>query len=157
MVEVILHTITTTINTFGQLSSSEISSCYSLFEMTFSTPEMPILKIAIVVKGFKWFAFELFTLSDKGFSHLAKIFLLWLSCSFTTFGKVWQRVWKSFLFVCFVFFYFFFFENLFRKKKSLKTKKYDFVQLRNVGNHFWSQRNLTQFFKNDLKIIKREC
>lgn len=79
--------------------------------------------------------------------------------AFSFFHHFWKSLAKGLekFFIClFCFFLFFFFENLFRKKKNLKTKKYDFVQLRNVGNHFWSQRNLTQFFKNDLKIIKRE-
>lgn len=84
-VEVIPHTITTTINTFGCLSNSQISSCYSLSKMTLSTPEIPILKIAIRVKELKWFTFEFFLLSDKGFSSSKFVFAMAFG-PFSTFG-----------------------------------------------------------------------
>lgn len=97
-VEVILHTITTTINTFTCLSNSQISSCYSLSKMTLSTPGMPILKIAVRVKELKWFTFEFFPLSDKGFSSskfgfgmpFGPFITFGIGChSVTSFTKIW--------------------------------------------------------------------
>lgn len=122
---VILRTITTAINTFGRLSSSQISSCDSLSKMTFSTPEMPILKIAIWVKELTCFAFEVFPLSDKGFSSTKYVFAM----AFWSF-HVWRRL----------SFWYFIPQSLvknytckrFIQKTILKTNKEDLMQMSDV-------------------------
>lgn len=124
------------INTFGCLSSSHINSCYSLSKMTFSTPEMTILKIAIWVKESKCFAFEFFPLSDKGFSSSKFGFAM----AFWSFHHIWKRL----------SFWYFIPQSLIKnytcwrsiQKTILKTNKDHFMQVSNVRNHFWSQSNL---------------
>lgn len=87
-VEVILHTTTTTMNTFGCLSSPQFSSCYSFSRTTLLAPEMPTLKIARQAEEPKWFALEFFPLGDEGFSCRKLGFAMASWC----FHHLWKRL-----------------------------------------------------------------